>query len=168
MVRACEDRREGGALARYYTLALSADGQTLYAANAASGIVASVSLGSSEVVGLDFRQIMAWDTGKLDQATLDATKTLRPSAALSPDQKTLYVAGPRGVWALDAQNLKAQRQYQSSAALSGVMASADGETLYAVEPGAQGIALIDLGSGEIQLLLRTPATNPSAIGWLGN
>ena len=76
--------RGDSALTRYYTLALSADGQTLYAANAASGIVASVSLGSSEVVGLDFRQTVAWDAGKLDQATLDATKTLRPGAALSP------------------------------------------------------------------------------------
>jgi DNA-binding beta-propeller fold protein YncE len=159
--------RGEGALARYYTLALSADGQTLYAANAASGLVASVSLGSSEVVGLDFRQTMAWDAGKLDQATLDATKTLRPGAALSTDQKTLYVAGPHGVWALDAQSLKTQRQYQSGAALGGVMASADGKTLYAVEPGAQSIALIDLGSGQVQMLLRAPASNPSEIGWLG-
>jgi hypothetical protein len=47
------------------------------------------------------------------------------------------------------------------------MASADGKTLYAVEPGAQGIALIDLGSGQIQTLLRAPASNPSEIGWLG-
>ena len=46
-------------------------------------------------------------------------------------------------------------------------ASADGKTLYAVEPGAQGIALIDLGSGQIQMLLRSPASSPSEIGWLG-
>jgi DNA-binding beta-propeller fold protein YncE len=159
--------RGGNALARYYALALSPDSQTLYAANAASGIVASVSLGTSEVVGLDFGQTMSWETGKLDQVMLDATKTLRPGAALSPDQHTLYVAGPRGVWALDALNLKAQRQYQSGAALGGVVASADGKTLYAIEPGAQGIALIDLGSGQIQMLLRAPAANPSEIGWLG-
>jgi DNA-binding beta-propeller fold protein YncE len=92
---------------------------------------------------------------------------LRPGAALSPDQKTLYVAGPRGVWALSAQSLNTQRQYQPGAPLGGIMASADGKTLYAVEPGAQGIALIDLGSGQIQMLLRAPASNPSDIGWLG-
>src|SRR5262249_13423623 len=83
--------RGDNALARYYTLALSVDGQTLYAANAASGVVASVSLGSAEVVGLDYRQTVTWETGALDQATLDATKSLRPGAALSPDQQTLYV-----------------------------------------------------------------------------
>ena len=47
------------------------------------------------------------------------------------------------------------------------MASADGKTLYAVEPAAQGIALLDLGGGQIQMLLRAPAANPSEIGWLG-
>jgi DNA-binding beta-propeller fold protein YncE len=161
--------RENGALARYYTLALSADGKTLYAANVALGIAASISLehADEDVLGLDITQTSGWDAGKLDQTTLDATKTLRPGATLSPDQKTLYVAGPRGVWTLDAQSLKARRQYQSGAALGGVMASADGKTLYAVEPGAQGIALIDVGSGQIQMLLRAPATNPSEIGWLG-
>jgi hypothetical protein len=46
------------------------------------------------------------------------------------------------------------------------MASADGRTLYAVEPPTQGIALIDLGSGQIQMLLRAPAAHPSDIGWL--
>jgi DNA-binding beta-propeller fold protein YncE len=161
-------RGDKGALVRYYTLALSADGETLYAANAALGIAASVSLGhADEVVGLDFTQNSGWDAGKLNQATLDATKALRPGAALSPDQKTLYVASPRGVWALDARNLKIQRQYQSGAALGGIMASADGKTLYAVEPAAQGIALIDLGSGQVQMLLRAPAAHPSEIGWLG-
>lgn len=34
------------------------------------------------------------------------------------------------------------------------MASADGKTLYAVEPATQGIALIDLGSGQIHTSLR--------------
>jgi hypothetical protein len=164
--------RGDGALARYYTLALSADGRTLYAANVALGIASSVSLahaneGTGGVVGLDITQTQGWDAGKLDQATLDATKTLRPGAALSPDQKTLYVAGPRGVWALDARSLNAQRQYQPGAALGGIMASADGKTLYAVEPGAQGIALVDLGSGQLKMLLRAPASNPTDIGWLG-
>ena len=160
--------RENGALARYYTLALSGDGQTLYAANAALGIASSISLAhaNEDVLGLDITQTQGWDAGKLDQSVLDATKTLRPGAALSPDQQTLYVAGPRGVWSLDARSLKTQRQYQSGAALGGIMASADGKTLYAVEPGAQGIALIDLGSGQIQMLLRAPASNPSDIGWL--
>jgi len=160
--------REDGALARYYTLALSANGQTLYAANAALGIAASVSLGQgSEVVGLDFTQNWGWDAGKLDQGVLDATRALRPGAALSPDQKTLYVAGPRGIWALDALSLKTQRQYQPLAALGGIAASADGKTLYALNPDMRGIALIDLASGQIQMLLRTPASNPSDIGWLG-
>jgi WD40-like Beta Propeller Repeat len=160
--------REDGALARYYTLALSANGQTLYAANAALGIAASVSLGQgSEVVGLDLTQNWGWDAGKLDQGALDATRALRPGAALSPDQKTLYVAGPRGIWALDALSLKTQRQYQPRAALGGIAASADGKTLYAVNPDMRGIALIDLASGQIQLLLRAPASNPSDIGWLG-
>jgi hypothetical protein len=159
--------RENGALARYYTLALSADGKTLYAANAALGVASSISLTDEDVLALDITQTVGWDAGKLDQAILDATKSLRPGAALSADQKTLYVAGPRGVWTLDAKSLMTQRQYQSGAALSGVMASADGKTLYAVEPGAQGIALIDLGSGQIQMLLRAPASNPSDIGWLG-
>jgi hypothetical protein len=160
--------REDGALARYYTLALSANGQTLYAANAVLGIAASVSLGQgSEVVGLDFTQNWGWDAGKLDQGALDATRALRPGAALSPDQKTLYVAGPRGIWALDALSLKTQRQYQPRAALGGIAASADGKTLYAVDPEMRGIALIDLASGQIQMLLRAPASNPSDIGWLG-
>jgi hypothetical protein len=162
-------RGDNGALTRYYALALSADGQTLYAVNAALGIAASVSLAhADEVVGLDFTQNSGWDAGKLDQATLDATKALRPGAALSRDQKTLYVASPRGVWALDARTLKTQRQYQPGAAYGGIMASADGKTLYAVEPAAQGIALIDLGSGQIQTLLRAPAAHPSDIGWLGD
>jgi hypothetical protein len=160
--------RSDGALARYYTLALSADGQTLYAANAALGIASSIALGNTreDVLALDITQSGAWDAGKLDQGALDATKTLRPGAALSPDQKTLYVAGPRGIWALDAARLTMRRQYQPGAALGGIAASADGKTLYAVEPDARGIALIDLASGQIQTLLRAPASNPSDIGWL--
>src|SRR3989475_10222434 len=93
----CLDLQVGNSseLLHYYTLTLSQDGKTLYAANAALGTVATVNLD----LGLNTYQLWLignarvahFNTNSSDVTTADKTRELHNGAALSPDQSLLYV-----------------------------------------------------------------------------
>ena len=92
---------------------------------------------------------------------------LHNGAVLSPDGAMLYFTGVRGIWAVDANNLGLKGNYLTQQAFTGVGLSADGHTLYAVDP-AQGITLLDASTGQIQKAIQGSVRAPWGIEWITN
>lgn len=157
---------KSGALLRYYTLTLSDDGTTLYAANAALGTVSTIML-TNVIFNDDIRSTINFQVGDINVTNGDKTRMLHNAAALSPDQKTLYVAGTRGIWAIDASTLSLREHYATSQMFTGLASSADGKTLYGVYP-TTGITLVNVTSGQTQQLAQSPAHTPWGIEWITN
>jgi sugar lactone lactonase YvrE len=110
---------KSGDLLRYYTLALSSNGTTLYAANAALGTVSTISL-FDDFFDDHSSNTVHFDPGSVRVTNEEKTRMLHNGAALSSDQQTLYVVGIQGIWALDASALQLRGQYAPSEAFTGV------------------------------------------------
>src|SRR6266487_4880922 len=157
------------ALLHYYTLALSQDGNTLYAANAALGTVAKVNLdlGSNAyqlwLIGKASINRFHPDTRVVTKA--DQARELHQGAALSRDQHLLYVAGLHGIWVINTDTLQVQREYLQQQDFTGLAVSSDGHTLYGVDP-ATGITLLDPGSGETRAVIKGLVQAPWGIEWM--
>jgi len=164
----CIDLPHGasGALLPDYTLALSPDGKTLYAVNAALGLASGIAVHPSAPSG-DQITISARFGAAPGAVAANTPRDTSGMAALARDGRTLYVAGPRGVWALETAGLRLQRGYLADRAFTGLAASVDGRTLYAAAPDS-GITLLDLTTGQAPAPLRTPAESPWSIAWMTN
>jgi DNA-binding beta-propeller fold protein YncE len=157
---------KSGDLLRYYTLALSSDGTTLYAANAALGTVSTISL-SDNFFEDDIIKTVHFDPGSVRVTNDDKTRMLHNGAVLSSDQQTLYVVGIHSIWAIDASSLNVRGQYATSQAFTGVALSADDNTLYAVHP-ASGITFVNVASGQSRQVPQSPVRTPWGIEWISN
>ena len=105
----CIDLPRGSADAlRAYALALAPDGRTLYAANPALGIVATVDLAALRVVRVTrFRAHERVDTASR-------------GAAVSHDGRTVYFAAGRGVYAYDAAYRLVRGRYDVGSGIAGM------------------------------------------------
>ncbi|HEX9068154.1 MAG TPA: hypothetical protein VF807_05250 [Ktedonobacterales bacterium] len=153
-----------GDLLPYYTLALSADGKTLYAANAALGLVTSVSA-QGDIFSVNITSTSGFGSGIIPLAAMKWGQVLSGGSALSADQKTLYVAGAHGIWAIDTASLRLRQSFLTDRAFSSLAASADGQTLYAVDP-SRSVVVISLSTGKITSTLSDVAPHPMSIGWV--
>lgn len=149
------------ALLRYYTLTLSADGSTLYAANAALGILAIINVTDPAVFSDDITTTIKFTP---TSPAVD-TQTLYHGAVLSPDQSTLYVLGTHGINAINLPKETFQQRYATQQTFTSIGISADGRTLYAAQP-YNGITLIDTLSGHTQHMANSPAHSPWGIEWI--
>ncbi len=159
-------------LLHYYTLTLSSDGQTLYAANGALGVVSEISLSTGDSNDIYSDQIVATDhfNPNITSVTSDDTsRMLRNSAALSPDQSTLYFAGLHGIWSLKTGDLTsghaAFHQALTQQSFTSIALSADGKTLYAVDP-TSGITAFSVANQQAEQVLQVPAKAPWDIEWM--
>jgi DNA-binding beta-propeller fold protein YncE len=159
-------------LLHYYTLALSSDGQTLYAANGALGIVSEISLSTGDSNDVFSDQVVATDHFNPNVTGVtgaDTSRMLRNGAALSPDQSTLYFAGLHGIWSANTSDLRSGRaafhQVLAQQSFTGIALSANGKTLYAVDP-ASGITAFDTISKQGQQVLQVPVRAPWDIEWI--
>jgi DNA-binding beta-propeller fold protein YncE len=152
-------------LLHFYTLALSADGATLYAANAALGLVSVISLHGQDVFNDQLELSGRFTPATAGATPGDAARTLYGGAALSPDQRTLYVAGLRGIWAVSISNLLPRQVYAAQQPFTGVALSGDGQRLYAADPD-HGMLMLPLADGGTPLALQAPVRSPCGIAWI--
>jgi hypothetical protein len=152
------------ALLRYYTLTLSADGSTLYAANGASGVVTAIHL-DADVTNARIIKTVHFNAGNANVAGSDLAPALYNGAALAPDQKTLYVAGLHGIWQINTADLQVQRSYLAQKSFTGIAMTPGGQTLYAVSP-TLGIIAIDVTSGKFQQITQSFAHTPWGVAWI--
>lgn len=154
-------------LLRYYTLALSSDGTTLYAVNGALGVASEITVSSSDV--FDDKIVATAHFNPGDVRAGDTQRVLYNGAVLSPDQQALYFAGAKGIWAASTSDLHAQRntfkRYLAQQSFTGIALSADGRTLFAVDP-ASGITLLNAASGQPGQVIQGPAHSPWGIAWV--
>jgi DNA-binding beta-propeller fold protein YncE len=155
-------------LLRYYTLTLSQDGKTLYAANAALGTIAKVNLdlglNAYQLWLIDKARIGHFNAGNRVVTAADQARELHNGAALSQDQNLLYVAGLHGIWVINTDTLQLQGQYLKQQDFTGLAMSGDGHTLYGVDP-ATGITLLDSSSGEMRTVIKGVVQAPWGIEW---
>lgn len=157
------------ALLHYYTLTLSQDGKTLYAANAALGTIAKVNLD----LGLNTYQLWLignakvahFNAGNNAVTAADEARELHNGAVLSRDQNLLYVTGLHGIWVIKMDTLQVQGEYLKQQDFTGLAMSADGHTLYGVDP-ATGITLLESSSGEMRTVIRGVVQSPWGIEWM--
>jgi hypothetical protein len=154
------------ALLRYYTLTLARDGQTLYAVNAALGLVATVNLGTNiyQPWTIPNARTARFTPDNGAVAAADQARVLYNGAVLSPDQTLLYVAGLHGIRVLNTRTLKPQNEYLKQQNFTGLAISRDGQTLYAVGP-TTGITLLDAASGATRSVIRGQVHAPWGIEW---
>jgi DNA-binding beta-propeller fold protein YncE len=155
-------------LLHYYTLALSSDGGTLYAANGALGLVSSVNVTTGDPLGIfsdKVRNTAHFNPGNASISNSAKTRILYNGAALSSDQKTLYFAGTQGIWAVNTPDLSQQGHYLVRQPVTGIALSGDDQTLYAVDP-TSGITLLSAANGQTQKVIQGPAHNPWGIAWI--
>ncbi len=157
-------------LLHYYTLALSADGGTLYAANGALGVVSSINVTNGDPLGIfndKVQNTAHFNPGNTSVSNIEINRTLYNGASLSSDQKILYFAGIAGVWTTNTSNLSMQNHYLAQQAVTGVALSSDNQTLYAVDP-SKGITLLSATTGQAQRVIQIPAHTPWGIAWITN
>jgi DNA-binding beta-propeller fold protein YncE len=161
---------KSAALLHFYTLALSPDGGTLYAANGALGVVSTINVTSGDPTGIFNDKVLNtahFNPGNASVSNIERERMLYNGAALSSDQKTLYFAGIQGLWAANTSNLNIQGHYLAQQTLTGVALSSDNQTLYAVDP-AKGITLLNATTGQIQKVMQGAAHSPWGIAWIVN
>jgi DNA-binding beta-propeller fold protein YncE len=133
-----------------WSLALTADGRHLYAANGALGLLAQID-------NLDGNQPLVKRTGTI--ATTGSTSSLfvqdvaakefGPSgSALSQDGKTLVTAGQSGLVWIDTATLRARSHQLTKWTVWSVAASPDGSRVYAVND-AGAIAELSMADGRV-------------------
>jgi hypothetical protein len=106
-----------------WSLALSADGTHLYAANAAAGIVVDVTTNGSAPPAI--ARVAHIGGGRGGERG--------GGAVLSPDGKTLVIAGATGLVWVDTDSLQPHDRQLSGWKVWSVALSSDGTTLYAVD-----------------------------------
>ena len=154
---------KSAALLRYYTLTLSADGSTLYAANAALGILAIISVADPSVFSDDITATIKFPPTPLSSNM----QTLYHGAVLSPDQSTLYVLGTHGITAVNIPKETFAQGYAMQQTFTSIGVSTDGRTLYATQPYS-GITMIRTSTGQTQALANSPAHAPWGIEWISH
>jgi DNA-binding beta-propeller fold protein YncE len=133
--------------AAYWGLAL--DGETVYAANAAIGVAAALN-GPAGEVARDGRLPVAAGERLRDRREgrgAVAGSGGAPRVALSPDGRTLYAIGPRGLTAIDPLSLRARDRLVTSRRLAGIALSPDARRVYAVDATTRAVLALDARSG---------------------
>jgi hypothetical protein len=158
-------------LLRYYTLTLSSDGSTLYAANGALGVVSTISLDSNVIFNDQVNGAVHFNPN-VNVNQDDRTRLLHNGAALSTDNNKLYFVGMQGIMAINTGDISGRSsdsvvEYQSPHSFTGIALSTDGRTLYAVDPKS-GITLVNTSDGQVQQVIQGPAHSPWGIEWIAN
>ena len=125
-----------------WSLAITRDGLRIYAANAATGMVAEISNGADGAPAIV-------RTDRFDAAiSAPAIRSHANAAVLSRDGSRLVVAGSEGVAWIDTLTLRLRAHTLSGWHISTIGMSPDGQTVYAVNDQGR-IAEVSMGSAEV-------------------
>lgn len=152
-------------LLHYYTLALSSDGSTLYATNAVLGVMVAINVTDKDAFSDEILTTVHFHPTNVAVTHNESMHTLYNGVALSSDQSTLYVAGMRGIVAINIADATIKQSYAQQQIFTSIALSADGQTLYAVSP-SDGITLVNVRSGQTQPITQSPAHTPLSIEWV--
>jgi DNA-binding beta-propeller fold protein YncE len=148
-----------------WSLAISRDGGSLYAANAALGTVAVLTTGDAPKVVRSGLLALADNNTRLGGlvTSAEAKGPRSGGAAISSDGRTLFTFGGTGVVAIDTATLKVRARYLDPWLPDTMRMSTDGKWLYVAEASANKVWQIDPATGAVAEL--KAATNPWALLW---
>ena len=143
----------------HWSLALNSEGSHLYAANGAMGIIADINLNGNAPpsIARTAHITTAFAGSGFFAQDVQAKEFGASGAVLSPDGKTLVVAGQTGLVWVDTASLKAHERRLATWTVWSVAMSPDGANVYAVNDGGMIAELPMTGS-------HTPTTFGGAAG----
>jgi len=148
--------------AMQWSLALSPGGSTVYAANLASGEVATVGIaGGAPQIVHQAHLVLATSTGGLIK-NVEAKEVGANAAVVSLDGSTLVVAGGSGLVWIDTQALAVRHRALTDWRIWSVGLSPDGRTLYAMSDGGK-VAEVSMGSATVGATFDLGGAQPVAL-----
>jgi hypothetical protein len=151
----------------FWSLAISPNGRTVYAANPSLGSVAVMTAGEPPVIG-STGQLALNKAGTLFAGLTTDAEAKGPrigGVALSADGRTLFAVGDTGVLAIDTSSLKVRSTILAGESVDSLRLSADGKWLYAAGAGTSKLWQLDPGTGAIHGEVKG-ATNPWGLLWV--
>jgi hypothetical protein len=127
---------------KYYSLTIAPNGRTVYAANAALGIVVEVSLDDFQVT----RQVEFPASALPETEAITDSETPTNYSVLAKDGQTLYFSSGWDVWSYDTKAHQVSGPYLSDTAVRGLALSADSQRLFVAT--TEQPLLIDLAEGD--------------------
>lgn len=138
-----------------WTMAMTPDGKTLYAANGALGLAASIDLAKLQVARTanfpvasaaapsPFARLAEWLA-----PVAEAKRILMGGSALPPDGRTLFAVGEKGLLALDTSDLTVDGHYLPDRPLDSVALNPEGSSLYVVDAASAAVLALDPVTGQ--------------------
>ncbi len=162
------EHKEDLSLQAFWSLALSSDGTRLYAANGALGVVQEHDTGTraNRTGGFDSVNKNGGATGPEQQPIGNSSGRVAPTfgAALSAEDRILYVLGTRELHIVDTGSLRPVRVVSLDKAAQGMSLSRDGSALYVITRGPEPqVLVVDTSSGVTVRTLNVRATNALAV-----
>jgi hypothetical protein len=149
----------------HWALAISPDGTSLYAVNAALGTVAVMTAGQPPKI-VRTAPVALSHAGDLLAGLVVSADAKGPrigGAALSPDGRTLYSFADKGVVAIDTTTLKVRARYLDPWMPDTMRLSSDGKWLYVAESSESKFWQIDPITGAVSEV--KGVTNSWALLW---
>lgn len=116
---------------KYYNLALSPYGQTIYATNAVLGVVAEVDLNMRQVV-----RTVKFTPSSAVKTTDHSPQAPTSRSVVSKDGQSVYFMSGTGIWVYDASRGQVNGPYSIDTQILGLGLSSDGTQVYVA--GADG------------------------------
>ena len=145
-----------------WSLVVTTDGNTAYAVNPALGVIDELDLQKMSLrrtaqitisrAGNDALAAL----GRLLFPVANAKRYVTSGALLSPDERTIYAAGFKGVAAIERETLSS-RVWAGDREFDNLAISPDGARLYAADNQASKIAILDTRDGSSLGTLPTPS-----------
>ena len=130
-----------------WSLAMSANGTHLYAANGATGIVADVNLDNGVPGQMRASKLNNSESGRIfGVQNVEAKEIASGGAVLSPDGRTLVITGKTGVTWVDTAGLQARSRQLTDWRVWSLGLSPDGQKLYAINDAGM-IAELSMAGG---------------------
>ena len=151
----------------FWSLAITPNGRTLYAANPALGSVAAITAGEPPVI-IRTGQVAFNKPGNVFAGLTTDAEAKGPrigGVALSADGQTLFAVGGAGILAIDTSSLKVRSTILTGESVDSLRLSADGKWLYAAGTSSSKLWQIDPATGAIHAQVKG-ATNPWGLLWV--
>jgi hypothetical protein len=141
-----------------WSLAISPDGLSLYAANGAMGVVTTTRIGPNTFPALG----PTWRIGSQQPAPPGVKESGSNTSVVSPDGKTLIIAGGTGLIWIDTTRMEKRATALDSWRVWSVGLTPDGQKLYALND-AGNIAEVSMASASVGSRFDPAAGHPVAL-----
>ena len=146
-----------------WSLAVAADGATVYAINPALGVIDEIdarqmTIRRTKSITVSRADQGAWAAiGRFFFPIAEAKRYITGGALVSPSGDRIYAAGYKGIAVMDTADLSSRAVWQTDGEFDALALTPDGERLYAVSNASGKIAIVGTRDGTRLGELKIPA-----------